>query len=88
MNERYRVVGEQRVVTPGQRQVVTATQGHFLGVALTTGELLWRVPVPRWDVQQCITPVQYKDLIILQCDQEMGDGSFITALKRRTGEDS
>jgi outer membrane protein assembly factor BamB len=33
------------------------------------------------------SPVVYKDLIILQCDQEMGDGSYIVALNRRTGEE-
>jgi len=33
------------------------------------------------------SPVIYKNLIILQCDQEMGDGSFIAALDRRTGEE-
>jgi outer membrane protein assembly factor BamB len=33
------------------------------------------------------SPVIYKDLIILQCDQEMGDGSFIAALNRRTGDE-
>jgi hypothetical protein len=33
------------------------------------------------------SPIIYKDLIILQCDQEMGDGSFIAALNRRTGEE-
>ena len=33
------------------------------------------------------SPVIYKDLVILQCDQEMGDGSAIVALNRTTGED-
>ncbi len=33
------------------------------------------------------SPVIYKDLIILQCDQEMGDGSFILALNRASGEE-
>src|SRR5262245_48697926 len=33
------------------------------------------------------SPVIYKDLIILQCDQEMGDGSFIVALNRKTGDE-
>jgi outer membrane protein assembly factor BamB len=33
------------------------------------------------------SPVIYKDLIILQCDQEMGDGSFIAALNRKTGDE-
>jgi outer membrane protein assembly factor BamB len=33
------------------------------------------------------SPVLYENLIILQCDQEMGDGSFIVALDRRTGRE-
>jgi outer membrane protein assembly factor BamB len=33
------------------------------------------------------SPILYKDLIILQCDQEMGDGSYIVALNRKTGEE-
>lgn len=49
----------------GERQVVTVTQGHFLGVSTATGKLLWRVPIRNWDVQQCITPVHYKDLLII-----------------------
>ena len=32
------------------------------------------------------SPIIHGDLIILQCDQEMGDGSFIVALNRYTGE--
>jgi len=32
------------------------------------------------------SPVIYKELVILQCDQEMGDGSFLLALNRKTGE--
>jgi outer membrane protein assembly factor BamB len=34
------------------------------------------------------SPILYKDLIILQCDQEMGDGSYIVALNRKTGEEA
>jgi outer membrane protein assembly factor BamB len=33
------------------------------------------------------SPVIYKDLIILQCDREMGDGSYIVALSRKTGDE-
>jgi hypothetical protein len=54
----------------GERQVVTVTQNCFLGVAVDTGKLLWRLHVPRWDIQQCITPVQYKDMLIVA---ESGD---------------
>jgi outer membrane protein assembly factor BamB len=33
------------------------------------------------------SPVLYENLIILQCDQEMGTGSFVVALDRRTGRE-
>ncbi len=33
------------------------------------------------------SPIIYKNLIILQCDQEMGDGSAIVALDRKTGDE-
>jgi outer membrane protein assembly factor BamB len=49
----------------GERHVVTVTQNCYLGVKVATGQLLWRLPVPRWDIQQCITPVQYKDLLVI-----------------------
>ena len=32
------------------------------------------------------SPVLYKDLLILQCDEDNGDASFITALDKRTGK--
>jgi outer membrane protein assembly factor BamB len=48
----------------GERQVVTFTQGSFLGVSAATGKLLWRIPCPRFDVEKCVTPVRYQDLLI------------------------
>jgi outer membrane protein assembly factor BamB len=33
------------------------------------------------------SPILFDNLLILQCDQEMGDGSFIVALDKRTGEE-
>jgi outer membrane protein assembly factor BamB len=33
------------------------------------------------------SPIIHNQLVIVQCDQEMGDGSFIAALNRRTGEE-
>jgi outer membrane protein assembly factor BamB len=47
-----------------QRQVVTIAQNQLLGVSAARGKLLWRLPIPRWDLQQCITPVVYKDLVV------------------------
>jgi outer membrane protein assembly factor BamB len=32
------------------------------------------------------SPILFEHLLILQCDQEMGDGSFIVALDKKTGE--
>ena len=32
------------------------------------------------------SPVLYKDLVILQCDEDNGDKSFVTALDKRTGK--
>jgi outer membrane protein assembly factor BamB len=34
------------------------------------------------------SPVLYENLIIVQCDQEMGDGSAIVALDRKTGKEA
>jgi outer membrane protein assembly factor BamB len=34
------------------------------------------------------SPILYKKLIILQCDQEMGTGSYIVALDKKTGEEA
>lgn len=48
----------------GERQVVTLTQGNFLGVSAVTGKRLWALGLPRFDFEKCITPVLYKDLII------------------------
>src|SRR5262249_5721482 len=48
----------------GERQVVTFSQGSFLGVRAATGERLWGLAVPRFDLEQCLTPVVYRDLII------------------------
>jgi outer membrane protein assembly factor BamB len=48
----------------GERQVVTFTQGNFLAVSAATGKRLWSVGLPRFDLEKCITPVLYKDLII------------------------
>jgi outer membrane protein assembly factor BamB len=64
----------------GARQVVTVAQNGYLGVALATGKLLWRLPVPRWDIQQCITPVVYRDLLIIA-----DSGGPLRAIRLETG---
>jgi outer membrane protein assembly factor BamB len=53
------------------------------------GELVWKKslgPIAKGGMGYGMSPVLYENLIILQCDQEYGEGSFIAALDRRTGE--
>jgi outer membrane protein assembly factor BamB len=52
------------------------------------GTLVWKKslgPIIKAGLGPGTSPIVYKDLLILQCDQEMGDASAIVALDRRTG---
>jgi outer membrane protein assembly factor BamB len=54
------------------------------------GNLSWKKdlgPIIKAGLGPGTSPIVYKDLVIVQCDQEMGDGSFIIALDRRTGDE-
>jgi outer membrane protein assembly factor BamB len=56
-----------------------------------SGKLVWKKDlggIIKAGMGPGTSPIIYKDLIILQCDQEMGDGSYIVALNRRTGEEA
>ncbi len=64
------------VTLAGERQVVTQTQSYFLGVALATGKLLWRLPFETEYDQNIITPVVYKDRLIYS-----GENQPITAIR-------
>jgi outer membrane protein assembly factor BamB len=48
----------------GERQIVTQTQDHVLGLALASGKLLWRIPFKTDYDQNIVTPVGYQDLLI------------------------
>ena len=53
------------------------------------GQLLWKSDlggIATMGVGVGTSPVLYKDLIILQCDEDNGDKSFVTALDTRTGK--
>jgi outer membrane protein assembly factor BamB len=53
------------------------------------GKLLWKSElggIATMGVGVGTSPVLYKDLIILQCDEDNGDQSFVTALDTRTGK--
>jgi outer membrane protein assembly factor BamB len=54
------------------------------------GKLMWQASlgnIIKAGLGPGTSPILYEGLIILQCDQEMGDGSSIVALDRRTGQE-
>ena len=60
----------------GTRQVVTFTQAHLVGVAVATGELLWRRPYTTPNDTTSQTPILYRDTVI-----ETGRTNGITAFR-------
>jgi outer membrane protein assembly factor BamB len=54
------------------------------------GKLLWKADLGKLGTVGMGTgtsPVLYKDLVILQCDEENGDASFIAGLDKKTGKE-
>jgi outer membrane protein assembly factor BamB len=49
----------------GSGQIVTQTQRHIVGLSVDTGELLWQLPFTTPHEQNVITPIIYKDTLIL-----------------------
>ena len=49
----------------GVRQVVTQTQQNIVGVSEANGELLWQIPFATAYVQNIVTPVLFKETLIL-----------------------
>ncbi len=53
------------------------------------GNQIWKASFPDWlkgGMGPGISPVLYENLVILQCDRELGEGSYITALDKGTGK--
>jgi outer membrane protein assembly factor BamB len=48
----------------GKRQIVTQSQQNIIGVWVDNGSLLWKIPFTTDYVQNIVTPIQYKDLLI------------------------
>jgi outer membrane protein assembly factor BamB len=48
----------------GVRQVVTQSQANIVSVAAATGALLWKIPFTTMAVQNIVTPLVYKDMLI------------------------
>jgi outer membrane protein assembly factor BamB len=53
------------VTLGGARQVVTQSQSTIVSVAADTGKLLWSIPFTTPYVQNIVTPLVYKDTLIL-----------------------
>jgi len=49
----------------GTSQIVTQTQKSIAGFSAATGELLWQIPFETEYVQNIVTPVAYKDSLIV-----------------------
>jgi outer membrane protein assembly factor BamB len=64
----------------GMRQVVTFTQDNLIAVSAETGELLWQRPYKTRATQNTITPILYRDLVIVS-----GLDMPVTALRIRKG---
>lgn len=48
----------------GKRQIITQSQQNIIGVWADNGGLLWKIPFTTDYVQNIVTPIQYKDLLI------------------------
>jgi outer membrane protein assembly factor BamB len=48
----------------GKRQIITQSQQNIIGVWADNGALLWKIPFTTEYVQNIVTPIQYKDLLI------------------------
>lgn len=64
----------------GVRQAVTMTQHSVIGVSLTDGALLWRVPWETKGTPSAITPVAYADTVIVS-SHNMGVKAIKPALR-------
>jgi len=49
----------------GERQIITQTQEHVAGVSARDGKLLWKLPFKTPYYQNSVTPLLYKDLLII-----------------------
>lgn len=54
----------------GVRQVITYTQKEFIGVSFADGKLLWKAPAKTGYDTNAVTPVVYKDMLILSREDQ------------------
>ena len=67
----------------GTKQVVTFTQKSFVGVNPQNGQLLWSMPAKSAYDENSVSPVAYKDMLILAKE---GAGLFAVRVERREGK--
>ncbi|MEW6207124.1 MAG: PQQ-binding-like beta-propeller repeat protein [Acidobacteriota bacterium] len=67
----------------GVRQIVTQTQENIVGISRATGQLLWRIPFHTDYVQNIVTPLLYKNTLILS---GLDKGTFAIRPVRRGSE--
>jgi outer membrane protein assembly factor BamB len=67
----------------GTRHIVTQTQKHIVGVSASNGQLLWEIPFETEYVQNIVTPVVYKQTLILS---GIDKGVFAINLAQRGGK--
>lgn len=64
------------VTLAGVRQVVTSTQGNVIGVDVTTGKLLWKLPAKSRYDENSVTALAFKDMVIFS-----REGQGLTAIR-------
>jgi outer membrane protein assembly factor BamB len=69
-----------------RRQIVTQSQKNIIGIGADDGSLLWKIPFETEYVQNIVTPIVYRDLLIFSgynkgvfaIKAELRDGKWIT----------
>jgi outer membrane protein assembly factor BamB len=76
-----------------------ATDGRFIYLSFEAegvycydfdGKKIWKISlgkIAKGGMGPGTSPVLYENLVILQCDQEYGEGSFIAAVDKKTGKE-
>jgi outer membrane protein assembly factor BamB len=64
----------------GVRQIVTQTQQHVVGVERTSGKTLWKMRFETEYQQNAVTPVAYRDLVVLS---GLGKSAFAVRIARQ-----
>ncbi len=85
---RLNTYASSSVVTDGEL-VFASFEAHGLYAYTMDGQLKWKADlgnIAKAGMGPGTSPILYKNLVILQVDQEMGDGSNLRAFDRYTGE--